>query len=318
MKWVTSLLAIACSSLVGSVAVAADRVNIVVEQRGNWDTAVPTLGDKAGIFAKHGIALEILYTTGTGESLQATIAGSADIAIGPGTQGVMAAFSKGAPIRIVGSQAVGISEVFFYVPAGSPIKSFKDFDDKTVAYSGTGSSVFAIIQAMRTELRIAPKPVATGNPSSTFTQVMSGQVDVGWSAPPSGLAALKKGEIRIVARGGDVSTFKDQTVRTILANAKFVETKAEVLARFMQAYRETLDWMYASDQAPSVYAEYAKVSPDLVADLRSEYYEKARLSPDRIVGLDILMQAAINSKFLTQPLSKEELARLVAVPAPIR
>ncbi len=44
----------------------------------------------------------------------------------------------------------------------------------------------------------------------TLTQVMSGQIDVGWSAPPFGIDRVQKGEIVIIARGNEVQQIKDQ------------------------------------------------------------------------------------------------------------
>jgi NitT/TauT family transport system substrate-binding protein len=40
-------------------------------------------------------------TQGAGETIQAVISGSADIGAGVGAAGVMRAFSKGAPVRIL-------------------------------------------------------------------------------------------------------------------------------------------------------------------------------------------------------------------------
>ena len=57
------------------------------------------------------------------------------------------------------------------------------------------------------------KPTATGGPAPTLTQVMSNQIDVGWSAPPFGLKQLDEGTIRIIASGNDAAVFKGQTVR---------------------------------------------------------------------------------------------------------
>ena len=48
---------------------------------------------------------------------------------------------------------------------------------------------------------------------------MSGQIDVGWAAPPFGLDQLDKKEIRIIATGNDAAAFKGQTVRLNIANA---------------------------------------------------------------------------------------------------
>ena len=56
--------------LAASNAFADDQVKVAIGQRGNWDTAVMHLGDKAGIFKKHGLVLELLYTSGGGETQQ--------------------------------------------------------------------------------------------------------------------------------------------------------------------------------------------------------------------------------------------------------
>ena len=63
------VLASAATALLATTfpASADDMVKVTIGQRGNWDTAITHLGDKAGIFKKHGIALELLYTSGSGE-----------------------------------------------------------------------------------------------------------------------------------------------------------------------------------------------------------------------------------------------------------
>ena len=46
---------------------------------------MPELGYRAGIFQKHGIKPELIYTQGAGETLQAIIPGSSEIGVGAGT-----------------------------------------------------------------------------------------------------------------------------------------------------------------------------------------------------------------------------------------
>ena len=41
-------------------AVAQDTLKLATGQRGNWDTSIGEVGQKTGIFKKHGIVLEIL------------------------------------------------------------------------------------------------------------------------------------------------------------------------------------------------------------------------------------------------------------------
>jgi len=90
--------------VIGSLALPAlaqtpEKLKIAVTQRGAWDTAVAELGQRSGIFRKHGLDVEILYTQAGPEAIQALIAGSVDVAVATGTSAVFGAFSKGAPIR---------------------------------------------------------------------------------------------------------------------------------------------------------------------------------------------------------------------------
>src|SRR4249920_2266882 len=94
VRSLTLALTMAASLFAATPSSAADLFKITVDQRGNWDTSVAHLGDKAGIFKKHGIELEIVYTSGSGETLQPVIAGAAEMGFAVGTQGAMAAYAK--------------------------------------------------------------------------------------------------------------------------------------------------------------------------------------------------------------------------------
>ncbi|HEX4556905.1 MAG TPA: ABC transporter substrate-binding protein, partial [Xanthobacteraceae bacterium] len=126
-------------SVIASAALADDAIKLAVGARGNWETAAAELGQEAGFFKRHGVALEILYTQGSGETQQAVISGSVAIGVGLGTTSVMAAFAKGAPLRVIGNASTGSSE-FWYVAANSPVQSMKDAGGRTIGFSTTGSS----------------------------------------------------------------------------------------------------------------------------------------------------------------------------------
>src|SRR5471030_3305823 len=217
-------------------AQAADQLKLAIGQRGNWDTAVAYLGEKAGIFKKHGLELELIYTSGSGETLQPVIAGGVDLGLAVGTLGAMAAYSKGAPVRIIGAQATGAADYWY---AKSPdIKTLKDTNDRTIAYSSNGSSTQSVVRAFINEFKLTAKPQATGNPSSTLTTVMTDQVDVGWASPPFGLKEIDEGKTRVVARATDAAMVRGQTIRVVVANTDALAKRKEVFDRFMKAYRE--------------------------------------------------------------------------------
>ena len=295
-------------------AAADDLLKITVGQRGNWDTSVAHLGEKAGIFKKHGIELEIIYTSGSGETLQPVIAGSAELGFAVGTQGAMAAYAKGAPVRIIGAEATGAAD-YWYAKTSSPIKTLPDTNGRTIAFSTQGSSTQSIVRAFVDEFKLTAKPVATGNPSATLTQVMTDQVDVGWAAPPFGLKEIEAGQIRVVAKATDSALVRGQTIRVIVANAQALEKRKDAITRFMAAYRESIDYMYSDNpQVIKDYAEFVK-SPEATAKrVRDEFFPKGLIDPDAIKGLDSVMKDAVTLKFLNEPLTQQQIAELIQIP----
>src|SRR5437764_274452 len=179
-------------------AAAQDTLKIAIGQINNWENQAPTLGEDAGIFKKHNLKIEAFGTQGAGETIQAVISGSADLGGGVGVAGAMRAFQRGAPVRVLLPAFTGTGDLFWYVKADSPLKTLKDATElNTIAYSTSGSSSNNIVVALGQELGVKAKPTATGGPPATFTQVMTGQIDIGWSAPPFGIKEIKDGKIRI-------------------------------------------------------------------------------------------------------------------------
>jgi NitT/TauT family transport system substrate-binding protein len=272
------------------------------------------LGQDAGIFKKHGLDLEILYTNGGGETLQAVISGSVDIGIGAGTSSVLGAFSKGAPLRILLAGATGASDLYWYVPADSPLKSFKELNGKTVAYSTTGASTHITVLALIKHFGVSAKAVSTGAAAGTLTQTMSRQIDVGWASPPFGLAELDNNKIRLIARGSDAPSTHDQTVRVHIVNANALKQRRAVIERFAAAYRESYEWLYGNPEGVKVYASYGKVPERLAIRIRDEFLPRAALQPDRVLGIDQIMRDAIDIRFLSAPLSADQLAQAIQIP----
>ena len=306
----TACAAALCLGIALTPAPADDALTIAIGQHGNWENAVPELGQRMGFFKKRGLSLDLLYTQGSAETMQAVIAGSADIGIGVGTNSVLGAFAKGAPMLALANHTTGAPAAYWYVPANSPIKNFGDLNGKTVGYSTTGSSSYTALLQLAKLKGVTPKPVATGNPASTFTQAMSGQIDAGWSSPPFGLREAEEGKIRIIGHGSDVPALRTQTVRLQITNKTAYAQKHDALMRYVAAYRETLDWMYSSPEALKMYSEWVKIPEKITERMRDEFYPKDELLPEKLLGLDAITEEAIDSKFLKAPLSKAQLKEL--------
>src|SRR4029077_6573123 len=241
-------------ALAAAPASAEDQLKVAIGQINNWENQAPTLGQDAGIFKMHNLVLENVGTQGAGETMQPVISGSADLGAGVGVAGVLRAFARGAPVRILLPAFTGTGDLYWYVRADSPLKTVKDVTaSNSIAYSTSGSSSNNLVLAFADELGVKAKPTATGGPPGTLTQVMSGQIDIGWAAPPFGVKELKEGKIRMLIRGSDVPSLRGQTVRTIIVNADAWNTKKDAIMRFVQGYREAVDWMYADPKAIKLY-----------------------------------------------------------------
>ena len=175
-------------------------------------------------------------------------------------------------MRIIGAQATGAAD-YWYAKTSSPIKTLKDANGHTIAFSTNGSSTHSVVRAFIDEFKLTAKPKSTGNPASTLTAVMTDQVDVGWAAPPFGLKEIEDGKIRIVAKATDAALVRGQTIRVIVANAETLKNRKAVIERFMQAYRETIDYMYGDNpQVIKDYAEFVGVPEPLAKRVRDEFF----------------------------------------------
>jgi NitT/TauT family transport system substrate-binding protein len=312
-RFITALCALAMIAGAAGKAHSQETLKVAIPQRGAWDAGIADLGQRGGIFKKHGLNLEILYVQAGPEAIQALIGGSMDIATAAGVSAAVGTFAKGAPIRIIGSEMIGSPDLYWYVPANSPIKTVEDFNGKTVAYSLTGSSSHAGLLALIAQYKLTAKPTSTGNIASTITQTMSGQVDVGFGAAPFGLDLVEDGKIRIIATGSDVASLRTRTVRVNLTNVSTLQNRHDAIVRFNRAYAETVAWMYSDPAALKVYAEYSNLPEKIVLRVRG-LIPKENLATGRVEGVDQIMADAVAGKFIPAPLTAEQVKELVQIP----
>lgn len=311
MRIAACLLAACLSTL---PALAQDKLKIAIGGRGAWENSASEIARSQGLFKKHNLDVEILWTEGTGETMQAAIAGSVDIAVAVGTNGVLAAYAKGAPVRVIGSTMTGVDDMFWYAKTGSPVKTGKDMASRTVAFSSRGSSAHAVVLGFRKTFGIDVKEVATGSPVATMTQAMTGQVEVGWTVVPMGLKELDEGAIQMVARANEVPELRNQSVRLIVVMQKTLTERRDALVRFLRAYREGIELLYGGPEGIKAYSAYSGVAEKHAVTVRDKFTKKESVLPDRFEGLDLMMADAVTFKFIPAPLKPEQVKELVAMP----
>ncbi len=95
------------------------------------------VGERQGIFAKHGIDVKIADFTGGSKLMQAMAAGSVDIGLSAGPEMVLVA--KGAPVLAVCDSVAPIPFIGIAVPWDSPIQSIAQLKGTKIGISSPGS-----------------------------------------------------------------------------------------------------------------------------------------------------------------------------------
>jgi NitT/TauT family transport system substrate-binding protein len=290
-----------------------DKVKVAASFVGLWDTSQPGFCKDRGEFQKAGLDVEVVSTRGGSETVQAVIAGGMDIGYSPGTNAVIAANLKGAPIKIISSEFIGQNDTYMYVRTDSPIRMIKDLNGKSVSFPRPGGASEGMLLALRREQNLDFKLVATGGLDATFTMVMTRQIDVGYSFPPYGLEHAAKGEIRVLLSGDAAQSTRNISGRVNIAHADFVKNRRAVATKFMTVLDNCIDWAYANiDEATKMYATLNKVSPD-VARQSIEFYNRETLAFAPIKGFDESIQQAIEGKFIDAPPTEAQIKDMMDI-----
>lgn len=305
-----ALLALAILLASTGAQAQVETLKVAVSQRGFWDSSFVEFAQKEGFLKEAGLSVDLFYTDGGAQTLTAVTSGSVDIGMSNGLLGVVGAYAKGAPLRAVSAQMTGAHELYWYVRADSPIKSLKDADGKTVSFSSPGSSSNLILLALLKQAGSKAKPVATGGLPGTHTQVMTGQIDIGWAVPPFGLQDLADGKIRIIARAREATELKDQTIRVNIVHVDRLAQKRDALTRFMKVYAKAIDWAYQDPRAIQSFAENARVSQAIAKQAVDDFYPKAALQVGEIRDLDRTLKDAVDYKYMPAPKTAQEISGL--------
>jgi NitT/TauT family transport system substrate-binding protein len=300
-----------------SAAQAAEKLKVAIPQKGFWDSSWVEFGEAAGFFKEAGLEVEVFYTEGGAQTIATVASGSVDIAMSNGILGAIGAYAKGGdatPYRIISAEMTGAHELFWWVKADSPIKTLKDAGEgKTVAFSSPGSSSNLILLTLLKQAGSKAKPLPVGGAPASYTQTMTGQVDVGWSVVPFALQDVNEGKARIVARAREATELLNQTIRANLANINSLKTKRETIAKFMQVIQKSIDWGYSNPQAIEIFARNMKVSPALAKQAVDEFYPKSAMQIGEIKDLERSLKDALEYKFLPSPKTPQDIAGLIDI-----
>ncbi len=307
-----TLVAAVLIALAPALASAAkNEVSVAIGQRGLWDTLVIHQGIEEGFFAEEDLEVNVTWTKGGAETLQAVTTRSVDMGFVNGMLGVLGAYRRGAPVRIIGAQMTGANDLFWYARADSDLESFADAAGKRIGYSRPGASSQMVLLALLEQAGIKAKLISAGGIPDNRIQVMSGQLDVGWSVPPFNLDLVQKGQLKIIAKGSAMPALAEQTVRANISNTRFLTERRDVAKRFMRAYMRTVDWMYENPEAAiKRFAIFNEIDMNIAREAAA-FYPKETLLSVPVKGLERTMKEALEHGALREPLTADEIEELI-------
>lgn len=222
----------------------ADTALIVGKANATSDAIIPVdIGEKLGLFKKHGLDLKILNFGGGSKMAQALTAGSIDIGDGAGSE--MAFVAKGAPMLAVCESTGPAPFLGVGIPWDSPIKKLEDLKGKTIGVSSPGSfSDWAAHQLARKygwgENGVKTVGIGGGGPPAAAA-FRTHQVDAAIAGTSQFLAFEENKEGRLLA---PTSTFLGNVASgAIFASNELMAKDPAAIRAFLAAWIETADYM---------------------------------------------------------------------------
>ncbi len=203
------------------------------------------VGDKVGIFKKHGLELKISDFTGGSKLSQAIVAGAIDIGLGAGTE--MAFVAKGAPMKAVCDGLSPIPFIGVAVPYDSPVKTLDQLKGKKIGISSPGSLTDWLTKQLNHHKgwgSDGAKAVAIGNgAAAVLAAFRTHAIDADISVTSNIFNWEEKKEGRLVAPAS--SFVGNIAASTTYASQAFIDQHPDELRRFLAAWLETIDYIVA-------------------------------------------------------------------------
>jgi NitT/TauT family transport system substrate-binding protein len=237
-------LVIALGSIGFAPAVSAATMLTVGKAAPNADPIIPVnVGDKLGIFKKHGLDVKIVDFTGGSKMAQAMAAGALDIGDGAGTE--MALVAKGAPMIGICESSGPIPFIGIGVPWDSPIHSIEQLKGKNIGVSSAGSLTDWLAKELAAKEGWSPQgvnAVAIGNgANSIIAAFRQNLIDADIAVTSLFLAMEENKTGRLLF---PVTKYEGNLASgTVYASQKLIDTNPDAVRAFVAAWIETVDYM---------------------------------------------------------------------------
>jgi len=284
-----------------STTAALDRVRVGKAVPFAWTFTPIDVGIAVGIFAKHGLELEVTGFAGDARLQQGLVSDSIDFGLGSGAG--MGFLAKGVPAKAVAAMAGAPMNMSMVVSYDSPIKTLDDIKGKRVGITTVGSLTDWLLKRVVSGKKWAPTDVTAvtvGGMDSTKAALKTGQIDAVVIALELGYALEAAKEWRVVSLLAPFAP--DFHTHVIFARDELIAKKPETVERFLRAWFETIAFMRANkDRTVEITAKVLNLDKAVIARVYDEqikiFTSDGRFDPKALV---VIRQSLVEMGILQQ------------------
>ena len=226
------LFAVLLSLIVGSPALAADRLRIAYSSISGAYVGIWMAHD-AGLFAKEGLEDQIIFIPSATQLAQVTVAGDVDIAsLGGGP--MIAAVLSGADLKIIGNN---VNKMIFSIHTKPEVKSVEELRGKRIGVTRFGSSSDVSARYALRKFNLDPNKdvilLQLGQMSSIFGALKAGAIEGGLVSPPTQFLSEKIGFKELVSITDMDFAYPNPAMAV---PGDLIRKKPDLIDRFMRAY----------------------------------------------------------------------------------
>jgi NitT/TauT family transport system substrate-binding protein len=297
-------LTIVASAAIGlalaSAVSAADLIRVGNAGREAFSFVPTNVGKAVGIFAEHGLDIEISGFGGDAKLQQAMAAEAVDVGLGSGPG--MAFIVKGSPVKGIAAMAGPPLLFALVVRSDGSVKSIDDLRGHKVGISTVGSVTSWLVNEVSRQQGWGfdgISQVAIGENATRLAALKTGSVDGCVVDIGSALNFVEHGDGRILMRFGNV--VKDFILHVIFATDKAIAEKPAALSAFLQGWFETIAFMRQNEAksvaiAMAVMGTNEKTTSAIYDELMPMFSDTGRFDPK---ALAVLRRSFVEMKTLT-------------------
>lgn len=284
-----------------ATSICADTLRVGKAGREAFSFVPADVGQRTGIFKKHGVDIEISSFGGDARIQQAMAADGIDIALGSGPG--LAFIVKGSPVKGIAAMAGPPLLFALVVRNDDSIKSADDLKGRKVGVSTVGSVTSWIISEVSRQKGWGydgMTQVPIGDDANRIAAVKTKSIDAAIVNLAQALNFVQRGEGKVLLRFGEL--VKDFHMHVIFATDKAIAQKPGALRGFLAGWLETIAFMRKNQRetvaiAKEVMGTDEPTTNGIYAELMPMFSDTGRFDPK---ALGVLRKSFVEMKTLPE------------------